>query len=117
MNEILITCWIILMMWCILFIGNIPSLKVNKKPELDNYIAMVYLRIYYGYEETSFDSNWDEWEENRVIWVTCYTEQQPSTIQQASMEGKWIAYQDVKVTCAGGTHDILCLDFDEDNGV
>lgn len=117
MNEILITCWIILMMWCILFIGNIPSLKVNKKQELDNYIAMVYLRVYYGYEETSFDSNWDEWEESRVIWVTCYTEQQPSTIQQASMEEKWIAYQDVKVTCAGGTHDILRLDFDEDNGV
>ena len=102
MNEI---CWIILMMCCILFIGNIPSLKVNKKPELDNYIAMVYLRVYYGYEETSFDSNWNEWEENRVI---CYTEQQPSTIQQASMEGKWI---DVKVICAGGTHDILRLDF------
>lgn len=111
MNEILITCWIILMIWCILFIGNTLSLKVNKKPELDNYIAMVHLRMYYGREETSFDSNWDEWEENRVIWVTCYTEQQPSTIQQASMEGKWIAYQDVKVTCAGGTHDILRLDF------
>ena len=45
MNEILITCWIILMMWCI---GNTPSLKVNKKPELDNYIAMIHL----------FDSNW-----------------------------------------------------------
>ena len=72
MNEILITCWIILMMWCI---GNTPSLKVNKKPELDNYIAMIHL----------FDSNWDEWEENGVI---CYTEQRPS------MEGKWIAYQD-----------------------
>ena len=41
MNEILITCWIILMMWCILFGGNAPSLKVNKKPELDNYIAMI----------------------------------------------------------------------------
>lgn len=105
MNEI---CLIILMMWCILFGGNAPS---NKKPKLDNYIAMVYLRMYYGREETSFDSNWDEWEEDRVIWVTCYTEQQPSTIQQASMEGKWIAYQDVKVTCAGGTHDILRLDF------
>lgn len=101
MNEILITCWIILMMW---FIGNTPSLKVNKKPELDNYIAMIYLRIYYGREKTS---NWDEWEENEVIWVTCYTEQ-PSTIQQANMEGKWI---DVKVTCTGGTHNILRLDF------
>lgn len=111
MNEILITCWIILIIWCILFIGNTPSLKVNKKPELDNYIAMIHLRMYYGREETSFDSNWDEWEENRVIWVTCYTEQQPSSIQQASMEGKWIAYPDVKVTCAGGTHDILRLDF------
>lgn len=102
MNEI---CWIILMMW---FIGNTPSLKVNKKPKLDNYIAMIHLRIYYGREETSFDSNWDEWEENRVI---CYTEQHPNTIQQASMEEKWIAYQDVKVTCAGGTHDISRLDF------
>ena len=71
MNEILITCWIILMMWCV---GNTPSLKVNKKPELDNYIAMIHL----------FVSNWDEWEENRVI---CYIE------QQASMEGKCIAYQ------------------------
>ena len=91
MNEILITCWIILMMWCV---GNTPSLKVNKKPELDNYIAMIHL----------FVSNWDEWEENGVI---CYTEQ-PSTIQQARMEGKWI---DVKVTCAGGTHDIVLLDF------
>ena len=89
MNEILITCWIILMMWCV---GNTPSLKVNKKPELDNYIAMIHL----------FDSNWNEWEENGVI---CYTE------QQASMEGKWITYQDVKVTCVGGTHDILRLDF------
>ena len=96
MNEI---CWIILIMWGILFIGNTPSLKVNKKPELDNYIAMIHLR---GREETS---NWDEWEENGVI---CYTEQQPSTIQQASMEGKWI---DVKITCAGGTHNILRLDF------
>lgn len=105
MNEI---CWIILMMWCILFGGNAPSLKVNKKPELDNYIAMIHLRMYYGREETSFDSNWDEWEEDGVIWVTCYTDQRPSTIQQASMEGKWI---DVKVTCAGGTHDILRLDF------
>ena len=104
MNEI---CLIILMMWCILFGGNAPS---NKKPELDNYIAMVYLRIYYGYPETSFVSNWDEWEENGVIWVTCYTEQ-PSTIQQARMEGKWMAYQDVNVTCVGGTHDILSLDF------
>ena len=102
MNEI---CLIILMMWCILFGGNTPSLKVNKKPELDNYIAMIHLR---GREETSFDSNWDEWEENGVIWVTCYTEQRPSTIQQTSMEGKWI---DVKVTCASGTHDILRLDF------
>ena len=111
MNQILITCLIILMMWCILFGGNTPSLKVNKKPELDNYIAMIHLRVYYGREKTSFDSNWDEWEEDGVIWVTCYTEQQPSTIQQASMEGKWIAYQDVKVTCASGTHDILCLDF------
>ena len=111
MNEILITCWIILIMWGILFIGNTPSLKVNKKPELDNYIAMIHLRVYYGREETSFDSNWDEWEENGVIWVTCYTDQHPNTIQQASMEGKWIAYKDVKVTCAGGTHDILRLDF------
>ena len=82
MNEILITCWIILMMWCI---GNTPSLKVNKKPELDNYIAMIHL----------FDSNWDEWEENGVI---CYTEQRPS------MEGKWIAYQD-------NLRRILRLDF------
>ena len=99
MNEI---CLIILMMWCILFGGNTPS---NKKPELDNYIAMIHLR---GREKTSFDSNWDEWEENGVIWDTCYTDQRPSTIQQASMEGKWI---DVKVTCASGTHDILRLDF------
>ena len=82
MNEILITCWIILMMWCI---GNTPSLKVNKKPELDNYIAMIHL----------FYSNWDKWEENRVI---CYTE------QQASMEWKWIAYQD-------NLRRILHLDF------
>ena len=82
MNEILITCWIILMMWCI---GNTPSLKVNKKPELDNYIAMIHL----------FDSNWDKREENRVI---CYTE------QQASMEGKWIAYQN-------NLRRILRLDF------
>ena len=111
MNEILITCWIILIMWGILFIGNILSLKVNKKPELDNYIAMVHLRMYYGREKTSFDSNWDEWEENGIIWVTCYTDQHPNTIQQASMEGKWIAYQNVKVTCASGTHDILRLDF------
>ena len=42
MNEI---CLIILMMWCILFGGNTPSLKVNKKPELDEYIAMVHLRV------------------------------------------------------------------------
>ena len=82
MNEILITCWIILMMWRI---GNATSLKVNKKPELDNYIAMIHL----------FDSKWDEWEENRVI---CYTE------QQASMERKWIAYQD-------NSRRILRLDF------
>ena len=82
MNEILITCWIILMMWCI---GNTPSLKVNKKPELDNYIAMIHL----------FDSNWDEWKENRII---CYTE------QQASMEWKWIAYQN-------NLRRILRLDF------
>ena len=82
MNEILITCWIILMMW---YVGNTPSLKVNKKPELDNYIAMIHL----------FVSNWDEWEENRVI---CYTE------QQASMEGKWIVYQD-------NLRRILRLDF------
>ena len=82
MNEILITCWIILMMWCI---GNTPSLKVNKKPELDNYIAMIHL----------FDSNWNEWEENGVI---CYTE------QQASMEGKCIAYQN-------NLRRILRLDF------
>ena len=111
MTGILITCLIILMSGCILFGGNAPSLKVNKKPELDNYIAMIHLRMYYGREETSFDSNWDEWEENGVIWVTCYTDQRPSTIQQASMEGKWIAYQDVKVTCAGDTHNILRLDF------
>ena len=110
MNETFITCWIILIVWYLLFSGNTPSLKVNKKSELDKYIAMIYLRIYYGYPETSFVSNWDEWEENGVIWVTCYTER-PSTIQQARMEGKWMAYQDVKVTCAGGTHDILCLDF------
>ena len=82
MNEILITCWIILMMW---YIGNTPSLKVNKKLELDNYIAMIHL----------FDSNWDEWEENGVI---CYTEQRPS------MDGKWIAYQD-------NLRRILRLDF------
>ena len=82
MDEILITCWIILMMWCI---GNTPSLKVNKKPELDNYIAMIHL----------FDSNWDELEENRVIY---YTE------QQADMEGKWIAYQN-------NLRRILRLDF------
>ena len=82
MNEILITCWIILIMWCI---GNTPSLKVNKKPELDNYIAMIHL----------FDSNWDELEENRVIY---YTE------QQADMEGKWIAYQN-------NLRRILRLDF------
>ena len=63
MNEI---CWIILMIWCILFGGNAPSLKVNKKPELDNYILRVR-------EKTS---NWDEWEENRVI---CYTDQHPNT--------------------------------------
>ena len=110
MNEILITCWIILIIWGILFIGNTLSLKVNEKPKLDKYIAMIYLRIYYGYPETSFVSNWDEWEENGIIWVTCYTEQ-PSTIQQARMEGKWIAYQDVKVTCVGGTRDIVLLDF------
>ena len=108
MTEILITFWIILIIWCI---GNTPSLKVNKKPKLDNYIAMVHLRMYYGHPETSFDSNWDDWEENRVIWVTCYTEQRPNTIQQASMEGKWITYQDVKITCVGGTHNILRLDF------
>ena len=82
MNEILITCWIILMMWCV---GNTPSLKVNKKPELDNYIDMIHL----------FVSNWDEWEENGVI---CYTEQRPS------MKGKWIAYQD-------NLRRILHLDF------
>ena len=82
MNEILITCWIILMMWCI---GNTPSLKVNKKPELDNYIAMIHL----------FDSNWDKREETRAI---CYTE------QQASMEGKCIAYQN-------NLRRILRLDF------
>ena len=79
MNEILIICWIILMMWCI---GNTPSLKVNKKPELDNYIAMIHL----------FDSNW---EENVVIY---YTEQQPS------MEWEWIAYQN-------NLRRILRLDF------
>ena len=82
MNEILITCWIILMMWCI---GNTPSLKVNKKPELYNYIAMIHL----------FDSNWDKREENRVIY---YTEQQPS------MEWEWIAYQN-------NLRRILRLDF------
>ena len=83
MNEILITCWIILMMWCI---GNTPSLKVNKKPELDNYIAMIHL----------FDSYCDEWEENRIIY--------PNTIQQTNMDGKWIAYQD-------NLRRILRLDF------
>ena len=82
MNEILITCLIILMMWCI---GNTPSLKVNKKPELDNYIVMIHL----------FDSNWNKREENRVIY---YTEQQPS------MEWEWIAYQD-------NLRRILRLDF------
>lgn len=61
MSEI---CLIILIMWGILFGGNAPSLKVNKKPELDNYIAMIHLRVYYGREKTSFDSNWDEWEED-----------------------------------------------------
>lgn len=111
MNETFITCLAILMMWYILFSDNTQFLKANEKPKVDKYIAMIYLRIYYGYPETSFVSNWDEWEENGVIWVTCYTEQQPSTIQQASMEGKWITYQDVKVTCVGGTHDILRLDF------
>ena len=110
MNEILITCLAILMMWYVLFSDNTQFLKVNEKPKLDKYVAMIYLRIYYGYPETSFVSNWDEWEENGIIWVTCYMEQ-PSTIQQARMEGKWIAYPDVKVTCAGGTHDILRLDF------
>lgn len=111
MNETYTTCvamLILLMMW---FIGNTLSLKVNKKPDLDNYIAMIHLRMYYGREETLFDSNWDEWDENGIIWVTCYTDKRPSTIQQISMEGKWIAYPDVKVTCAGGTHDILRLDF------
>ena len=105
MNETFITCLAILMIWYILFSGNTQFLKANEKPKVDKYIAMIYLRVYYGYTETSFVSNWDE---NGVIWVTCYTEQQPSTIQQASMEGKWI---DVKVTCAGGTHNILRLDF------
>lgn len=114
MNEI---CWIILIMWCILFIGNTPSLKVNKKSELDEYIAKVHLRVYYDSEETSFNSNWDDWEENRAIWVTCYTEQHPNTIRQVSIEGKWITYQNVKVTCTGGTHNILRLDFDEDIGI
>ena len=85
MNGILITCLIILMMWCILFGGNALSLKVNKKPELDNYIAMIHL----------FDSNWNEWEENGVI---CYTEQRPS------MEGKRITYQN-------NLRRILRLDF------
>ena len=42
-----------------------------------------------------FDSNRDEWEENGVI---CYTK------QQASIEGKWIAYQD-------NSRRILRLDF------
>lgn len=110
MNEILITCLAILMMWYVLFSNNTQFLKVSEKPKLDKYVAMIYLRIYYGYPETSFVSNWDEWEENGIIWVTCYMGQ-PSTIQQARMEGKWIAYPDVKVTCAGGTHDILRLDF------
>lgn len=110
MNEILITCLAILMMWYVLFSDNTQFLKVNEKPKLDKYVAMIYLRIYYGYPETSFVSNWDEWEENGIIWVTFYMGQ-PSTIQQARMEGKWIAYPDVKVTCAGGTHDILRLDF------
>ena len=114
MNETFTTCLamlILLMMWYVLFSGNAPLLKVNKKPKLDKYIAMIHLRIYYGYPKTSFVSNWDEWEENGVIWVTCYTEQQPSTIQQANMEGKWITYQDVKVACVDGTHDIVLLDF------
>ena len=110
MNETLTICLAILMMWYILFSGNTQFLKADEKPKVDKYIAMIYLRIYYGYPETSFVSNWDEWEENGVIWVTCYTEQH-NTIQQARMEGKWIAYQDVKVICAGGTRDIVLLDF------
>lgn len=114
MNETYITCvamLILLMMWYILFSGNVPSLKVHKKPKLDKYIAMVHLRMYYGRPETSFASNWDEWDENGIIWVTCYTDKRPSTIQQTSMEGKWIAYPNVKVTCVSGTHDIVRLDF------
>ena len=110
MNETFTICLAILMMWYILFNGNTQFLKADEKPKVDKYIATIYLRIYYGYPETSFVSNWDEWEENGVIWVTCYTEQ-PNTIQQARMEGKWIAYQDVKVICAGGTRDIVLLDF------
>ena len=95
MNETFITCLAILMMWYILFSDNTQFLKANEKPKVDKYIAMIYLRIYYGYPETSFVSNWDEWEEN---WVICYTE------QQASMEGKWIVYQD-------NLRRILRLDF------
>ena len=101
MNETFTICLAILMMWYILFSDNAQFLKANEKPKVDKYIAMIYLRIYYGYPETSFDSKWDE---NGVI---CYTEQ-PSTIQQARMEWKWI---DVKVICAGGTRDIVLLDF------
>ena len=92
MNETFTTCLAILMMWYILFSGNTQFLKKNKKPKVDKYIAMIYLRIYYGYPKTSFVSNWDE---NGVIY---YTEQQPS------MEGKWIAYQD-------NLRRILRLDF------
>ena len=101
MNETFTICLAILMMWYILFSGNTQFLKADEKPKVDKYIATIYLRIYYGYPETSFVSNWDE---NGVI---CYTEQ-PNTIQQARMEGKWI---DVKVICAGGTRDIVLLDF------
>ena len=91
MNETFTTCLAILMMWYILFSGNTQFLKANEKPKVDKYISMIYLRIYYGYPETSFDSNWDE---NGVI---CYTE-------QPSMEWEWIAYQN-------NLRRILRLDF------
>ena len=92
MNETFTICLAILMMWYILFSDNTQFLKANEKPKVDKYIAMIYLRIYYGYPETSFVSNWDE---NGVI---CYTEQRPS------IEGKWIAYQN-------NLRRILRLDF------
>ena len=85
MNETFTIYLAILMMWYILFSDNTQFLKANEKPKVDKYIAMIHL----------FVSNWDEWEENRVI---CYTK------QQASMEGKWIAYQN-------NLRRILRLDF------